>query len=301
MAETSRNFAQSSNWLADASGGTPWLMPGDAKAAGNWAGSRAPSGPMGHYKLLERAVQRDIVPHLAADAQTCGVGPLADQVEIFTGLILSQELPSASAYLERMRNRGMAAETLYLDLLTPVARHLGDLWVEDMVDFGQVTIGLGHLHRMLRDLSPPPSAAGGRGRQPATAGAGRRGLLVAAPGEQHTFGLAMVTAFFRRAEWIIWSGAPTSPADLNRIVRGHWFDVVGFSLAYEGRLDALRAGVRNVREASRNPCIRIMVGGPVFIEHPEFVAEVGADAMATDGRHAVLQAESLLTMLPAQV
>ena len=129
----------------------------------------------------------------------------------------------------------------------------------------------------------------------------RSGLLVAGPGEQHTFGLAMVTAFFRRAGWVIWSGAPSSPADLLSIVRGNWFQMIGFSLAYEGKLDALRAAIRGVRQASRNPCIRIMVGGPVFIEHPEFVAQIGADAMAVDGQQAVMQAEALLTDLPACV
>jgi methanogenic corrinoid protein MtbC1 len=35
----------------------------------------------------------------------------------------------------------------------------------------------------------------------------------------------------------------------------------------------------------------------MFIEHPALVAQVGADAMAVDGRQAVMQAESLL-MLP---
>jgi hypothetical protein len=301
MAETSQQFFQGSKWSSDAGSGAPWSVPDDTHAAGNWAGVRAVAGPKRHHKLLERAVQRDVVPRLATASQASGASPLADQVEMFAGLILTHDLPSATAYLERLRSRGMATETLCLDLLAPVAHHLGDLWVEDVVDFGQVTIVLGHLHRLLRDLSPPPVAAAARGWPPASLGAARRGLLVAAPGEQHTFGLAMVTAFFRRAGWIIWSGAPTSAAELNRIVRGHWFDVVGFSLAYEGRLDALRTGVRNVREASRNPCIRIMVGGPVFIEHPEFVAEVGADVMAVDGRQAVMQAERLLATLPAQV
>ena len=41
-----------------------------------------------------------------------------------------------------------------------------------------------------------------------------------------------------------------------------------------------------------------MVGGPVFVAHPELAAYVGADGTATDGRQAVLQAESLLALLP---
>ena len=104
----------------------------------------------------------------------------------------------------------------------------------------------------------------------------------------------MVTAFFRRDGWTIWSGAPASPAELDGIVRDNWFAMVGFSLAYEGRLDALRAGIRKVRRASQNPNLSIMVGGPVFIEHPEFAAQIGADGMATDGIQAVRQARALV-------
>jgi methanogenic corrinoid protein MtbC1 len=303
MAEASLQFTHGSNRLADAGQSPPWLAPDDTMNAGNWAELSAATSSKTRYEQFERAVQRDIVSRLAPalrDAETVrAAGPWAGSIETIAGLILAQEVPSAMAYLERMRARGMAAETLYLELLAPTARHFGDLWNEDVVDFGQVTIGLGHLQRLLRDLGPPAEAPVARARQPGFTGERRRGLLVAAPGEQHSFGLAMVSAFFRRAGWVIWSGAPTTAAELNRIVRGHWFDVVGFSLAYEGRLEALRAGVRAVREASRNPCIRIMVGGPVFIENPEFVVQVGADAMALDGRQAVLRAESLLTRLPA--
>jgi MerR family transcriptional regulator, light-induced transcriptional regulator len=39
------------------------------------------------------------------------------------------------------------------------------------------------------------------------------------------------------------------------------------------------------------------VGGPVFNAHPEFVALVGADATATDGQQATLQAERMLSLM----
>ena len=39
-----------------------------------------------------------------------------------------------------------------------------------------------------------------------------------------------------------------------------------------------------------------MVGGPVFIAIPEFVALVGADATAIDGQQAALQAERMLSL-----
>jgi methanogenic corrinoid protein MtbC1 len=43
-----------------------------------------------------------------------------------------------------------------------------------------------------------------------------------------------------------------------------------------------------------------MVGGPVFLAHPELVAMVGADATAADGRQAVQQAQRLLMLIPSR-
>jgi methanogenic corrinoid protein MtbC1 len=250
--------------------------------------------------MLAHAVELDIVPRLVLARrgmpdEAARLGGITPSVEAFAGLILGKDVRLAVDYADRACAAGMNLEALYLDLLAPAARHLGTLWDEDLVDFTQVTIGLGRLHRVLRDVTPSFHSGAAQPR------ADRRALLVPAPGEQHTFGLTMVTEFFRRAAWVVWSGAPATPADLVGLVRDNWFSVVGFSLGSEARLDGLRAGILRVRRASQNPCVGIMVGGPLFIEHPELVAGVGADATAADGLQAVAQAQSLLTLLPTRL
>ena len=49
-------------------------------------------------------------------------------------------------------------------------------------------------------------------------------------------------------------------------------------------------------DASCNPAIGVMVGGPVFLEHPELVRRVGADASAVDAATAVLLAQRLFDL-----
>ena len=56
-------------------------------------------------------------------------------------------------------------------------------------------------------------------------------------------------------------------------------------------------GIRALRRASRNRAIGVLVGGPLFIDHPELVARVGADATAIDGGQAPIQAQNLLALL----
>jgi methylmalonyl-CoA mutase cobalamin-binding subunit len=108
----------------------------------------------------------------------------------------------------------------------------------------------------------------------------------------------MVAEFFRRAGWDVWD-EPAVPANANlvQLVRAERFDIVGLSLASEIHLDGLARGIRALRRASRQRSVGILVGGPLFVEHPDLVARVGADATAIDGGQAPVQAENLLRLL----
>ena len=119
-------------------------------------------------------------------------------------------------------------------------------------------------------------------------------LLLPSPGEQHTFGLVMVGEFFRRAGWDVSGGAWTTGADAATLVGAEWFDAVGFSLGAEIHLEALAESIRAVRQASSNPDVVVLVGGPLFGECPEYVQQVGADGMTIDGRDAPALAERLI-------
>jgi len=151
-----------------------------------------------------------------------------------------------------------------------------------------VTLGLGRLQQVLRELSP---VLGHYADYPVN---GPRVLLMPGPGEKHPFGLIMVAGFFRRAGWDV-AGGPLEPnGDPAIIVRREWFDVVGFSVASDMNLPELGDCIATVREASMNPHLGIVVGGPVFTSHPEYVSLVQADAAAGDGSQAPKLAEKLM-------
>lgn len=246
--------------------------------------------------ILTRTVELDVIPRLLRAHPTPVAPAVADflvsaaHVADLVGLVLSRGEPEAVAFVEAMHDRGAAAESLYLDLLAPAARRLGEMWEDDACDFTEVTIGLWRLQNAMRELSPSFLRAAD------TRTNGPRVLLVPLPGEDHTFGLSMVYEFFRRAGWNAWSGPVESSADLRGLVRREWVEVIGFSLACDEKLDAVRAEIRSVRRASMNPGLAVLVGGPGFTANPLLAAEVGADGTATDGRQAVLQAQALVSM-----
>ena len=252
---------------------------------------------------LVRTVEAEIIPRLLLAGRVAVPRPIAaapgsvplgaQEVVELAELVLVRDADVAASYVEGLRARGQPIESLYLDLLAPTARHLGNLWVEDICSFADVTVALCRLHQVLFEVTPTFERASEWRAH------GRRALLVPVPGEQHSFGLTMVAEFFRHDGWDVWSGPELSSTDLVKTVAKDWFAVVGLSVASERRLDAASAAVRAVRRASRNRTVGVMVGGPVFLEHPEFVALVGADTTAVDGRHAVLQAHHLMTLLPS--
>ena len=252
--------------------------------------------------LLSEAIEHEIIPRLMLAhraPEEClsavpAVGSLVspEDVKAFAKLVLAPDENVAHACIEAMRVRGISVETIYLDLLAPVVRYLGEQWELDLCDFTEVTVGLGRLQQVLRELSP---AFGQSNHHPS----GRSVLLLPGPGEQHTFGLVMVAEFFRRAGWDVGGGPWEAGADPVLMVQREWFDVVGFSLGNETQVDELAACIKSVRAAALNKSICVIVGGPIFIERPEFVAYVNADAAATDGGQAPELASKLVAAVRA--
>jgi methanogenic corrinoid protein MtbC1 len=215
----------------------------------------------------------------------------AEIVDEFASLVLAEETPALMSYVENLRFRGAAIETLYLGLLSATARRLGEFWEEDTVDFASVTIGLWRLQEVLRNLS---AAFQVEGPKPAH---GHRALLLSTAGEQHNFGLAMLGEFLFRDGWSIAGGPGLKPAEISGLLQAEFFSIVGLSLSCESRIEALTSTIRLIRRSSINRNIVVMVGGAAFIQRPELVAAVGADATAPDARQGALEAERLVNSL----
>jgi methanogenic corrinoid protein MtbC1 len=252
-------------------------------------------GEQARIDQLVRALEHAVIPYLAQAHRPCEPSPLplcavptAAEVQGFVAQLMVGADAPTQALLAQLRRRGMTVEALYLDLLAPAARLLGEYWDNDLADFAAVTVGLGQLQRLLRDLSPDFSIdLGSRAHA-------RRVLLVQAPHEQHSFGLSMVAEFFRRDGWVVEGGVGTAAADPVVRVQNDWYDVIGFSLGSETRLRWLREKIAAVRLASRNPALVVMVGGPLFQLHPDWVQHVGADGTSGDAKDAPALATTLV-------
>jgi methanogenic corrinoid protein MtbC1 len=283
--------------------GTVW--EGSDRELDRRRGTRASGVNLDSMARLLRTIEGEIIPRLVlalqsspASAASEGAARSAtgeDDVTEFARLVALHDISVASAYLSALLHRGVALETIYLDLLAPAARLLGEWWKQDLRDFTEVTSGLCRMHQLLHEFSPSFL----HDAQPAAPD--RCVLLVPMPGEQHSFGLIMVAEFFRRAGWDVWDLHPSKTSDLLGVVRKQWFSVIGVSLSCESRIEELQPLIASARESSRNQAVSVMVGGQPFVSHPERVAQVGADATASDGRRAALEANRLVGSLARRV
>ena len=292
----SPGFVHEGGGLRDAEAGLPTRQPRRRRAM--------PTG-----QILARTVEAEIIPRLVlalrevnqtADAPgPASTAACRSDVADFAQIILSGNVAQACASIDVLRARGQSLEKIYLELIEPTARRLGDLWNADVCDFVAVTVGVLRLQQVLYEFA----LAFRREAEPREHG--HRALLVPASGEKDsfghlmfgTFGLVMAAEFLRRGGWDAYIDPSASGEEAAALVRREWFDIVEMSLSSEGHLAGLAAGIRQIRRASRNRAIGVIVSGPVFRNHPEMVTCVGADAAATDGRQAALQADNLMELL----
>jgi methanogenic corrinoid protein MtbC1 len=303
MGSFSRHEAESQGTGCRSSTSEPWPQTKDAnrgqEGATRPATHEADELAEQHSLLLAKAVEYEIIPRLmlahrypheciAAEAAIEPVSP--EEILEFARLVLHEDDASLQSNVLAIRSRGVPVQAIFLDLLAPVARHLGELWERDLCDFTEVTMGLGRLQQVLRDNSADFS-------QPVAvndAPPGRRILLAPCPGEQHTFGLSLVAEFFHRAGWDVATHFGASDVSPAMLVQQDSYDVVGFSLGSESSLVRLAECMAQVRHVSRNPSVRIIAGGAIFALHPEYAAQISADAIITDGSAAPELAEKLV-------
>jgi methanogenic corrinoid protein MtbC1 len=248
--------------------------------------------------LLTRTIHTEILPKLALSHPggvlvTPKPARLFNEAELasFTRLVLDADLQACRSQMEDLVAGGAGLSDICLSVLTPTARMLGEMWDDDRCSFVDVTAGLGMLHAImyrLREICAPALPVRDRSR---------RILFASLAGNQHTFGLRMVTEVFVNAGWDVTVETAACEADLPGIVRHDWFAIAGLSIARDEQTAHLGQTIRAMRAASFNKTIGILVGGPVFAIQPDLARRVGADVDACDAKQAVLRAEGLRLLM----
>jgi len=244
---------------------------------------------------LEHVIEVDIGPRLVLVHHECPVAPpdrrpTSAECETLARLSIGGNEAALFGYFDQIKSQNHTFATLLAFFIAPAALHLGELWQQDLCDFFEVTLGVGRLQMLMNRLELPGT--------PRRKDGDRRALLIAMPGETHILGLRMVGKLMDAVGWDVTFEEQRSAEDCAQTAAEQWIGVVGVTVGLPSGLERAARTIAVVRDASMNRNLAVLVGGNAFADHPELVAQVGADAGGFDAPTAVVLASHLLTCQP---
>lgn len=243
---------------------------------------------------LVRTIENNILPIIVEQHLEISIPEVLKELPIdlineksiteLTQLVLQEDARTSVNYVKEMNASGVSLENIYLLLLTPVARNLGEMWDEDGVSFTDVTIALWRIKQLMYDLSPLFQQYAQSNKT------GPSIMLVPLPGSQHNLGLFMVSEFFAKAGWRIWGELAATQEDIVSMAQTEWFDVIGLSVSLREQFPQLKELIKEIKLKSKNPQLGVMIGSPVFNQFPELVDDIGADMVGFSAEDALEKA-----------
>jgi MerR family transcriptional regulator, light-induced transcriptional regulator len=210
-------------------------------------------------------------------------------IEEWAQLAVEDDLPSLAEHFRSALAGESDLPTLFLDILAPAARLLGQWGEEGRISFEVVDRAVRSFEDVVSKFQHDPLPNATRGWRSGSI------LLSASPGDLHSFGLRMVEELFRRDGWSLTTlPAPCLKDILCEVGRNH-FHVLGLSIGGVEAAAAAPALIGAVRAATLNPDLFIVVGGPAVVAGTIGPETMDADYLAIDGASAI---EAMRTKLP---
>lgn len=234
-------------------------------------------------------------PHLPGarieNAAARALAPVFDQADIdaFANQVLAHEVETLADIITGHLDRDIAPETLFIQLIAPTARELGEKWTRDECDFVDVTMGMWRLQSLLRTIAiwVPPS--------PGWNLRTNKALFTPMPQDQHSLGTLIISECFERAGWDVETLIEPQQSDILQALSTTSFDVVGLTVTTDFYIAQVPKLLTAMRSVSCNPNLAIMIGGPALGYDPERALELGADGTASDAEAALKLADELVS------
>lgn len=216
--------------------------------------------------------------------------PVFDEAAIreFASQVLIHEVDALSEVVNGYLDQDVAPEVLFIQLIAPAARELGEKWNRDECDFVDVTMGLWRLQSLLRTIAVwAPPAPGWNLRT-------NKALFTTMPGDQHSLGTLIISECFQRAGWNVETLIEPEQSDVLQALSATSYDLVGLTVTTDFSIAAVPKLLTAMRSVSCNPNLAIMIGGPALGYDPVRARELGADGTAPDAEAALKMADELV-------
>jgi hypothetical protein len=231
----------------------------------------------------------------AATGDTTGVSYFASQVvslladrsaktiaepreSLITGLITASLSGTKVAFAELLIEvkRSRISVAALADIYIPIAaRRMGQAWHDDQMSWIDVTIGVGRMQSLLREIGTAWVAD-----QAGDAGHGTV-MFIVPDREQHTLGPMVATGQMRRYGVSVCLRIAPSFNELRSLMAARHFDGVMISVATREKLESVAKTVQFLKSVMSKPT-PIVVGGAVMAKVEDPASCTGADYSSND-------------------
>ena len=220
-------------------------------------------------------------------------GDILGDVEInrITQLLLSTEDGAFELAITVLKTHGASINYIVLDLIPSIARRLGKQWEDDTLSFAEVSIGVNRLERVIHKLDYlfQVTQLEKRGNQSI--------LITVFPESQHSLGTLILSNYFIHSGWRVYRPENTSLKSISQEIESHSHDAIAISVSCDEQLELLPNTISALREKSRNPNIKVLIGGPLYNKAPEKFAHIEADIKAFTPEESVERLELVLSQI----
>jgi len=197
---------------------------------------------------------------------------------VVSGLITAALSGKKDAFADLLRElkRSRVSAAALADLYIPeAARRMGEAWHDDQMSWLDVSIGVGRMQSLLREIGTAWVAdqAGDTGHGTV--------LLIVPDREQHTLGPMVAMGQMRRFGVSVCLRIAPSHNELRSLMAARQFDGVLISVATKDKLESVSKTIQFIKAVSGRP-MPIVVGGAVTPNVPDLAAATGADRSSND-------------------
>lgn len=194
--------------------------------------------------------------------------------------VLSKSSFSPDSLLAELRGYRLTVDAI-IDLYVPTtARILGDKWVDDKINFAEVTVAVMRLQSLLSEASATTRVDARVGRE-------QMATLVLVPqGEQHFLGASVLSAQLRRSGCDVGMSFDEDFGALTARLIDYTPDMVLISCARWETLESAANTVQTIRKAVAKPPL-IALGGALTTPADTVIERTGVDIVTSVAEEAV--------------
>jgi len=219
-------------------------------------------------------------------------GVLGDEeIDRITKLLLSTEDGAFELAITVLKTHGVSINYIVLDLIPTIARRWGKQWEDDTLSFAEVSIGTNKLERVIHKLDYLFQVTQLEKR-------GNHSILITNfPESQHSLGTLILSNYFIHSGWRVYRPENNSLKSISRELESNSHDAIAISISCDEQLERLPNTISLLRGKSKNPKIRVLIGGPLYNKAPEKFDHIQADIKAFTPEESVERLELILSQI----